>query len=103
MSELIITKENFEEEVLNSDIPVLLDFWASWCGPCRMLSPIISEISEEYEGKIKVGKVNIDDEQELSMDFNIVSIPTVIYFKDGKVQETLVGYRGKEEFTALFE
>ncbi|MBE7039795.1 MAG: thioredoxin [Ruminococcaceae bacterium] len=103
MSELIITKENFEEEVLNSDIPVLLDFWASWCGPCRMLSPIISEISEEYEGKIKVGKVNIDDEQELSMDFNIVSIPTVIYFKDGKVQETLVGYREKEEFTALFE
>ncbi|MBE7027878.1 MAG: thioredoxin [Ruminococcaceae bacterium] len=103
MSELIITKENFEEEVLNSDIPVLLDFWASWCAPCRMLSPIISEIAEEYEGKIKVGKVNIDDEQALAMDFNIVSIPTVIYFKDSKVQNTLVGYRGKEEFTALFE
>ncbi len=103
MSELIITKENFEDEVLNSDKPVLVDFWASWCAPCRMLSPVISQIAEEYEGKIKVGKVNIDDEQELAIRFEIVSIPTVIYFVDGKPIKTLVGFREKEEFTSLFE
>ena len=103
MSEIIITKENFETEVLNSDKPVLLDFWATWCGPCRMLSPIISEIAEQYGEKIKVGKINVDDEQELAIQFNIVSIPTVIYFKDGVIEQELVGYREKEEFVALFE
>ena len=103
MSEIIITKENFEEEVINSDKPVLLDFWATWCGPCRMLSPIISEIAEEYEGKVKVGKINVDDEQELAIRFNIVSIPTVLYFKDGQIENELIGYREKDEFVALFE
>ena len=74
MSELVITKDNFEKEVLNSDVPVLLDFWAAWCGPCRMLAPAVSEIAEEYSGKVKVGKINVDEQIELAMKFNITSI-----------------------------
>ncbi|MBQ2252169.1 MAG: thiol reductase thioredoxin, partial [Clostridia bacterium] len=71
MAEIIITKENFEKEVLNSDIPVLVDFWATWCGPCRMLAPIIEEIAQDYDGKVKVGKVNVDEEEELAVKFGI--------------------------------
>ena len=86
MSELVITKDNFEKEVLNSDVPVLLDFWAAWCGPCRMLAPAVSEIAEEYSGKVKVGKVNVDEQIELAMKFNITSIPTVMVFKTATLQ-----------------
>ena len=85
MSEMNITKNNFEQEVLHSDKPVLIDFWAPWCGPCRMLSPVISEIAEEYGDKIKVCKVNVDDEGELAASFNVMSIPTLVVVKDGKV------------------
>ena len=95
--EVKLTKENFEEEVLKSDIPVLVDFWATWCGPCMMLSPIVEEIAKEYEGKVKVGKVNTDEEEELAIKYNIFAIPTLIYFKDGKIVNTISGYRGKAE------
>lgn len=101
MAEVVLTKDNFKNEVLESDIPVLVDFWATWCGPCRMLSPIIEEIAEEYEGSVKVGKVNVDDEPELSAQYGIESIPTVMYFRNGEVSDTAIGYRPKSEFEKM--
>ena len=97
MAEIIITEENFENEVLNSDKPVLVDFWAQWCGPCRMLGPIIEEIANDYEGKVKVGKVNVDEQPNLASKYGIASIPTVIVFKNGKPEKTFVGLRSKNE------
>lgn len=99
--EITLTKENFREETTNTDLPVLVDFWASWCGPCRMLAPIVEQIAEEYEGKIKVGKVNVDEEPELAAAFNVSSIPTVVIIKDGAVSEVSVGYRPKAELLKL--
>ena len=101
MSEIKVTKQNFEQEVLNSPIPVMVDFWADWCGPCKMLAPILSEIAEEYDGKIKVCKVNVDDEVELSLKYRIVSIPTVLIFKDGELTNKSVGYVPKDELISL--
>ena len=101
MAEITLTNANFETEVLKSDLPVLVDFWASWCGPCKMLSPIIAEIAEEYDGKVKVGKVNVDDEPALANMFGIESIPTVMVFKEGKITGTSLGYRPKEQITAM--
>lgn len=101
MAEIKITVDNFEEEVLGSQIPVLVDFWASWCGPCRMLGPVVAEIAEELEGKVKVGKVNVDEEGELAARFGISSIPTVMVFKNGEVTNTSVGVCPKEELLAL--
>ena len=98
---MVITKNNFEAEVLKSDIPVLVDFWASWCGPCRMLSPIVEEIEKEYAGKVKVGKVNVDEEIELAQRFQVASIPTILIFKNGQLAETSIGYRPKEDIVAL--
>lgn len=99
--EITLTKDNFKEETTNTNLPVLVDFWASWCGPCRMLAPIVEQIAEEYEGKIKVGKVNVDEEPELAAAFNVSSIPTVIIIKDGAVSEVSVGYRPKAELLKL--
>ena len=101
MAEIMITKDNYEAEVMQSDKPVLIDFWATWCGPCRMLSPVISEIAEEYDGKVKVGKINVDEEPELASAFRVASIPTVIVMKAGRVTNMSVGYRPKEQIEAL--
>lgn len=101
MTELKITSENFEREVLNSDKPVLIDFWAPWCGPCRMLSPTIAEIAEEYKDKVKVGKVNVDEEGELASMFRVSSIPMLVVMKNGKVVNSSVGVRPKEQILKM--
>ena len=95
MAEIKLTDQNFEQEVLHADLPVLVDFWASWCGPCQMLAPVIAEIAEEYAGKVKVGKVNVDEWPELAEKFGIMSIPTVLVFKNGKLVKTAVGLHDK--------
>ena len=103
MNEVRLTKNNFKDEVLNSDIPVLVDFWATWCGPCRMVAPIVEEIADEYDGRIKVGKVNVDEEPELAMQFRVASIPTLMVFKNGQLVNTAVGYRPKADILTLFD
>lgn len=101
MAELVLTKENFKAEVLQSTKPVLVDFWATWCGPCRMLAPVIEELAKEYEGRVVVGKVNIDEQPELAEVFQIQSIPTVLVFKNGQLADMAVGYRPKEQLAQL--
>ena len=98
--EIVLTKQNFEAEALKSDIPVLVDFWASWCGPCKMLAPVVSQIAEEYAGKVKVGKVNVDDEPELANQFRVSSIPTVVLIRDGAVAATSIGVKAKDRLLA---
>ncbi len=95
MSEIILTEQNFRQEVLNSEKPVLVDFWATWCGPCKMLAPTISQIADEQEGIVKVGKVDIDQQPQLAAQYGISSIPTLIVFKNGKVAASSVGVRSK--------
>ncbi len=102
MSVITLTAENFRTEVLESDKPVLVDFWAAWCGPCRMLSPVVDEIAEET-ASIKVGKVNVDEQPALAEQFGVSSIPTLILFKDGKAVETSVGVRPKSAILAMVE
>lgn len=97
MSVLRINNENFEEEVLKADKPVIVDFYADWCGPCRMMSPIIDEIAEEKADSIKVGKVNVDENQDLAMKYQVMSIPTIVIIKNGQVEKTFVGVRSKSE------
>ena len=103
MAEIILTEQNFDEEVLNSDIPVLVDFWATWCGPCRMLAPVIAQIAEEKEGQIKVGKIDVDEEPELATRFGIASIPTLKVFKGGELVNSSVGVIPKAAIEELLK
>ena len=101
MAVITITKDNFKSEVLESDKPVLLDFWATWCGPCRMVAPVVHEIAEENAGTLKVGKINVDEQMELAQQFRIVSIPTLVVMKDGQIANKAVGAMPKEDILAL--
>jgi len=100
MSVITITKDNFQNEVMDSKVPVLLDFWASWCGPCRMVSPVVDEIADETPS-IKVGKVNVDEQRELAAAFNIMSIPTLVVIKDGKITNQVLGARPKQQILSM--
>ncbi len=103
MSEIKITRDNFQQEVLHSHVPVLVDFWATWCGPCRMLAPTIEELAREYEGRAKICKLNVDEEPQLAAQFGIVSIPTVKVFRNGAVSGSLVGLHSKADLQALLD
>ena len=101
MAELIITAANFENEVMHSEKPILIDFYADWCGPCQMLAPVVHEIAKENAGVIKVGKINVDEQMELARKFRVFSIPTLVLFKEGKAVSSLVGFHGKEEIEEM--
>ena len=100
---LEIKEHNFDLEVLQADEPVLVDFFAPWCGPCRMLAPVLEEIAEEFQGKIKVVKVNVDESSLTATNYNVLSIPTMIFFKNGEVKETITGFLEKEELKSKIE
>ena len=100
---ITVTTSNFDQEVLKSPAPVLIDFWAEWCGPCKMVAPILDELSAEYDGKVKIGKVNIDDHQDLATQYNIRAIPTLLLFKGGQVVDQIVGLRSKKDFKAKLD
>lgn len=91
MKAITITDDNFDQEVLKSDKPVLIDFWATWCGPCKMIAPIVEELVDEYEGKAKIGKLDVDNNQQTAIKFGVRSIPTILIFKDGKLKDTIIG------------
>ena len=97
--EMTITDSSFEQDVLKSDVPVLVDFWAPWCGPCKIVAPVVEEIAGEYDGKIKVGKVNTDENQQIAAKYGIMSIPTLMIFKNGEPAERLVGAQPKQAIT----
>lgn len=103
MSLVHLTNQNFDEEVVKSNLPVLVDFWAEWCGPCRMISPIVDQVANEYSGKLKVGKINVDEEQDLAIKFGVMSIPTLLVFKQGKIVDQVVGAMSKDQLVSRVE
>ncbi len=103
MSVLKVSNENYKEEVLDSEKTVLVDFYADWCGPCKMMVPVVEEISEELQDKVKVCKINVDENQDLAMQYGIMSIPTLVFIKNGKLEKTLVGLRDKQELISVLE
>lgn len=103
MSELTFTDSNFKSEVLQSKTPVLVDFWAEWCGPCRMVAPVVEKIAQEYVGKIKVGKLNVDDNSEIPTQYGVQSIPTLILFKDGEEVNRMVGYQSEQKLKSTVD
>ena len=100
---LTLTQDNFTKEVLQSATPVLVDFWAVWCGPCKMIAPILDELAQEYDGRIRIGKVNIDDHQELAAQYRVSAIPTLLLFRQGEVAEQIVGLKSKRDLKASFD
>ena len=100
---LTLNKDNFAVEVLQSATPVLVDFWAEWCGPCKMIAPVLNELADEYDGRVKIGKVNIDDQQGLATEYGVRAIPTLLMFHGGQVTEQIVGLRSKRDLKASFD
>lgn len=98
---VILTNDNFKEEVMHSDLPVLIDFWATWCGPCQMVAPIIDQLATEYNGRIKVGKINVDEQVNLASTYKVMSIPTIILIKNGQIIEKMIGVRSKSDLENL--
>jgi thioredoxin 1 len=103
LNTLTLTDAQFDQDVINSDVPVLVDFWAEWCGPCRMMSPTIDAVADDYKGRVKVGKLNVDENGQTAMRYNIRGIPTLLLFKDGKIVEQKVGAVGKSDVTKMLD